>query len=469
METIKFIPDEVMALNYIKGLIKGTEYENHVFLVGGAVRDSIMGNPIKDIDLCIDLPNGGIEFAVWIMKKTGQYKEGTRPCVYPTYGTAMFTLINFPNIDIECVQTRKEQYHDSNSRNPETAYGTLEEDCYRRDLTINSLYKNISTDEIVDITGNGINDIKNHIIRTPCDPDITYTDDPLRMLRCIRFASRYGWDIEEKTLQGIIDNVERIQIITQERITDEINKILLTKKPSVGLRMLEKTGLLQYVLPDFVEMVNLEQNEYHFGTAWEHTLMVVDNAKPILENRVAALFHDLGKIKTQTFDEKGKVHFYNHENVSAFLSEVRMKTMKYPNDIIKRVRKAVNAHMRTKSFGDECAKLTDKSVRKLQLALGDTFDLTMDLIDADNRAHKSEHCMPNQVRIIKERSDKLVEQGLDAFKLRLPINGDDIIEYLNIEPGPKVKTYLDYLTKLWLAKPTITKEECFKHIKNAKL
>ena len=460
------ITKEEQVLNYIKDIIKDTEYENHVFLVGGAVRDKLMGNPIKDIDLCIDLPNGGIEFATWIMKTLGEFKQDTRPVVYPTYGTAMFTLLAFPGIDIECVQTRKEQYHDSNSRNPETAYGTLEEDCYRRDLTINSLYQNISTDEIVDITGIGIDDIKNQIIRTPCDPNITYTDDPLRMLRCIRFASRYGWEIEEKTMQGIIDNVERIQIITQERVTDEINKILLTKKPSVGLRMLEKTGLLQYVLPDFVEMVNLEQNEYHFGTAWEHTLMVVDNTKPILENRVAALFHDLGKIKTKTVDENGKIHFYNHENVSAFLSEVRMKTMKYPNDIIKRVRKAVNAHMRTKSFGDDCAKLKDKSVRKLQLALGDTFELTMDLIDADNRAHKSDHCMPNQVRLIKERSNKLVEQGLDAFKLRLPVNGEDIISYKNIEPGPKVKLYLDYLTKLWLNNPLITKEECFKHINN---
>lgn len=460
------ITREEQVLNYIKGIIKDTKYENHVFLVGGAVRDKLMGNPIKDIDLCIDLPNGGIEFATWIMKTLGEFKQDTRPVVYPTYGTAMFTLLAFPGVDIECVQTRKEQYHDSNSRNPETAYGTLEEDCYRRDLTINSLYQNILTDEIVDITGKGIDDIKNQIIRTPCDPNITYTDDPLRMLRCIRFASRYGWEIEEKTMQGIIDNVERIQIITQERITDEINKILLTKKPSIGLRMLEKTGLLQYVLPDFVEMVNLEQNEYHFGTAWEHTLMVVDNTKPILENRVAALFHDLGKIKTKTVDENGKIHFYNHENVSAFLSEVRMKTMKYPNNIIKRVRKAVNAHMRTKSFGDDCAKLKDKSVRKLQLALGDTFELTMDLIDADNRAHKSDHCMPNQVRLIKERSDKLVEQGLDAFKLKLPVNGEDIISYKNIEPGPKVKSYLDYLTKLWLNNPLITKEECFKHINN---
>lgn len=461
---------EELVLTHIRDIIRNTKYESHVFMVGGAVRDELMGNPIKDIDLCIDLPNGGIEFATWIMKEVGEFKQDTRPVVYPTYGTAMFTFSKFPDVQIECVQTRKEQYHDSNSRNPETAYGTLEEDCYRRDLTINSLYKNISTEEIIDITGTGVEDINDKIIRTPCHPDITFSDDPLRQLRVIRFASRYGWEIEEKTLKGIVDNAYRIEIISQERITDEINKILLTKKPSIGLELLRTTGLLQYILPDFTQMVTCTQNDYHFGTAWEHTLMVVDNSQPILENRLAALFHDLGKIKTKTVGEDGRVHFYNHENVSAFLSEVRMKTMKYPNDIIKRVRKAVNAHMRTKSFGDDCAKLKDKSIRKLQYDLSDVFELTMDLIDADNRAHKSDHCMPNQVRIIKERSNELVEKGLDCFKLNLPINGDDIIEFKGIDkPGPIVKTYLDYLIKLWLNNPTITKEECFKHIKNLKL
>lgn len=460
---------EEFAIKLLQTYIKDTKWEGHVFAVGGCVRDELMGHPIKDIDLCIDLPNGGVEFAEWMGEITNQHV-----ITYPTYGTAMFQLsgneTGTEKVQIECVQTRKEQYHDENSRNPETAFGTLQEDCYRRDLTINSLYKNISTGEILDLTGKGMDDIKNHIIRTPCNPDITFSDDPLRMCRVIRFSSRYGWDVEERTLQGIIDNAERIQIITQERITDEINKILLTKKPSVGLELLRTTGLLQYVLPDFVEMVDLTQNEFHFGTAWFHTLMVVDNAQPILENRIAALFHDLGKIKTKTVGDDGRIHFYNHENVSALLCDVRLRTMKYPNDTIKRVRKAVNAHMRTKSFGDDCAKLKDKNIRKLQYDLGDTFDLTMDLIDADNRAHRSDHCMPNQVRIIKEKSNEMRNDGYACFKLNLPINGDDIIEFKGIDkPGPIVKKYLDYVIKLWLNNPKITKEECLKHIKNLKV
>lgn len=460
---------EEFAIKLLQTYIKGTKWENHIFMVGGAVRDTIMGHPIKDIDLCIDLPNGGVEFAEWMGEMTNQHV-----ITYPTYGTAMFQLSGnnegTDKVQIECVQTRKEQYHDESSRNPETAFGTLEEDCYRRDLTINSLYQNVSTGEILDLTGKGMDDIKNCIIRTPCDPNITFSDDPLRMMRCIRMSCRFNFEIVPKTLQGIIDNAERIQIITQERITDEINKILLTKKPSVGLELLRTTGLLQYVLPDLAQTIGIGQNEYHFGDVFEHTIMVVDNTQPILENRIAALFHDLGKIKTKTVGEDGRIHFYNHENVSAFLCDVRLRTMKYPNDTIKRVRKAVNAHMRTKSFGDDCAKLKNKSIRKLQYDLGDTFDLTMDLIDADNRAHKSDHCMPNQVRIIKEKSNEMINDGYACFKLNLPINGDDIIEFKGIDkPGPIVKTYLDYVIKLWLNNPKITKEECFKHIKNFKV
>lgn len=447
----------------IKDVIKNTEYDNRVMVVGGYVRDLLMGNQSNDIDLLIDGDiNSGIDFAIWFCDKMKLHS----PLCYGLYGTAMF---NFMGEKIECVAPRSEKYKDD-SRNPIVESCTIQKEALRRDFTINSMFINISTNELYDYSNKGFSDLKNHIIRSTSDPNIIFEQDGLRMLRCIRFSSRYGWDIEEETFKGILRNAHRIQIITQERITDELNKILLTKKPSVGLRLLEKTGLLQYVLPDFVEMVNLSQNKFHFGTAWEHTLMVVDNSKPILENRLAALFHDLGKIKTKTIDDNGNVHFYNHENVSALLCDSKLRAMKYPNDIIKRVRKAVNNHMRTKSFGDTCDKVKDKSIRKLQFALGDVFDLTMDLIDADNRAHKTEHCMPNQVRIIKERSNELVNNGMDCFKLSLPIDGNDIIEFKGIDkPGPIVKKYLDYLTKLWINNPKITKEECFKHINNLNL
>lgn len=449
---------------YIKGLIVGSEFENHVYLVGGCVRDELMGLPTKDIDICVDLPNGGICFAEWITKRVGQYKEGSNPCVFPTYGTAMFSFMQFKGIQIECVQTRKEQYHDRGSRNPETAFGTIKEDCLRRDLTINSLYKNISTGEYIDITGNGLDDIKNHIIRTPCNPNVTYDDDALRMLRCIRFATRYGWNIDVDTWNGIKNNVKRIEIITQERITDELNKILMTQKPSVGLIYLLESGLLSYVLPELSKTVGMEQNKYHFGTVWEHTLSVVDNTQLKLENRVAALFHDIGKIETMTKDEKGNIHFYKHELASERLADKILRRMKYPSDFIKRVKKAIVNHMRTKNYGNNCEKMKDKSLRKLQYDLGDCFDLTLDLIHADNISHAEGYCLPNQIDIIKKKTDEMILNGTSCFVKKLPVNGFDIMKYKNIPNGEMVGKYLSIALKLWLANPKITKEQCLKRI-----
>lgn len=458
---------EDKLLDFIKTQIIGSEYENHVFLVGGAVRDELMGLPIKDVDLVIDLPNGGINFSEWICKKVGCYKPESNPVIYPTFGTAKFTLryTEFNDIDVECVQTRKEQYHDESSRNPECCYGTLAEDCFRRDLTINALYKNICNDEILDLTGNGIIDIEKHIIRTPCDPDITYSDDPLRMLRAIRFSSRYGWNIESSTYNGIKNNAKKIEIITQERITDEINKILLTKKPSLGLKILKDSNLLELVLPEVFKLIGLKQNKFHFGDAWEHTLMVVDNSAPIIENRVAALFHDIGKIKTQTIDDKGNVHFYKHEFIGSKLAENILKRMKYSNDMIGKICFTIFNHMRTKPYGDNANAVSDKAIRKLQCDLGDNLDLVLDVINADNNAHSKEHCMPNQVKNIYKRIDSLKNPSFSG-KIILPVNGDDIITIKNIKPSPIIKEILDVLKDKFLENPDITKEECIEIIKN---
>ena len=213
----------IQIKDFLKGLIVGTEWEGHVFTVGGCVRNEIMGLEIKDIDMCVSLQGGGIRFAEWL-RDNGYATKGV--AVYPNYGTAMLHLNEFPEVELEFVQTRKEKYIDHSCRNPETAFGSIEDDCMRRDLTINALYANISTGEIVDITGKGVNDIKNHIIRTPNDSDIIYDDDPLRILRCIRFASRYGWDIETETYEGMVRNVSRLEIITKERVQDEFCKML---------------------------------------------------------------------------------------------------------------------------------------------------------------------------------------------------------------------------------------------------
>lgn len=200
--------------------------------------------------MCVSLPDGGIRFAEWL-KERGLITKGVT--VYPNYGTAMLHLWAFPDVELEFVQTRKEKYIDHSCRNPVTAFGSIEEDCMRRDLTINSLYCNISTDEIIDITGNGVNDIRDHIIRTPAAPALTYDDDPLRILRCIRFVSCHGWDIEAETMDGMKRNAFRLEIIVKERIHDELCKMLTCAHPVMAMELLCETGTMHYVVPELEE------------------------------------------------------------------------------------------------------------------------------------------------------------------------------------------------------------------------
>ncbi len=448
------------VLDYLKNLIKGTQWEGHVFCVGGCVRDSLMGLPIKDIDLCVDRPNGGMEFATWVTIKTDCYRLGSNPVLFPSYGTAKFSIKSidkFKNIDIECVQTRKEQYKDKNSRNPETVFGTLEEDCFRRDLTINSLYKNISSGVIIDLSNNGLADIKNKLIRTPCDPNITFTDDPLRMLRVIRFATRFGWGIDKDTFLAILNNSERIRIVSQERISDEINKILLCKKPSEGIRHLLRCNLLDKVLPDIYSMIDVGQNKYHFGSVFEHTLAVLDKTEPMLPNRLSGLFHDVGKLVTRT-ERNGEVHFYSHEDMGALMTETILRNMKYSNDIIKKVRLAVKNHMRLKSIKDNRTP-SNKAIRKLQSDLGEDIDLVLDVINADNTSHAIGYNMPNQIKLLKEKIKEMNSNG-KPFKVVLPIDGNTIIKEFDLKPSPIIGKLLEKVIDRYLDNPNLTKEQC---------
>lgn len=455
----------IQICDYLQDIIEDTLFENHCFAVGGCVRDEILGHEIKDIDLCIDLPDGGIDFANWLYKEKLLTHE---PVVYPTYGTAMFQLAAFCDYPIEVVQTRKEQYKDKNSRNPEVVFGTLKEDCFRRDLSINSLYYNISKNVYMDLTGKGYNDIEEHIIRTTNVPDIIFQDDPLRVLRVCRFASRYGWEIEKETFDGMKRNVDRLSIITKERIQDEFNKMLTCDNPVMALKLIKDIGAMKYVIPELEETYDMSQNKYHFGTVWEHTLEVVRNIK---ENdlilRMAALLHDIGKIKTRSVDDKGNVHFYEHELMSAKMCVDILKRLKYSNDFISDVCFLVKNHMLAKQYRDE-ANIKRKSLMKLEYRLGDKFEQCMKLIHADNVSHAKEYCMPNQVVNIKNLVEEYKEQGYDMFNYKLPVNGDDVIKVLSIPPGKEVKECLNWLLKFAFNNPQITREELLKNIKQFK-
>ncbi len=453
---------------YLGGLIKGTEWEGHVYAVGGCVRDEIMGSEIKDIDLCVSLPSGGIRFAKWL-RDNGHTAKGV--AVYPNYGTAMLHLKAFPDVELEFVQTRKEKYIDHSCRNPVTAFGTIEDDCMRRDLTINALYINLSTGEIVDITGQGVDDIKNHVIRTPNDPDVIYDDDPLRILRCIRFASRYGWEIERSTMEGMVRNVHRLDIISKERVKDELDKMLTCRHPVMAMELLRTTGAMHYVIPELEQTYDMEQNEYHFSTVWEHTLAVIENLKSNrLELRMAALLHDIGKIRKRTM-EGGKVHFLEHELASADMVDEILRPLKYSNDFIEEVAFLAKCHMVCKMWGDECEHFKKKKLRKLQFVCGteERFDDLMLIIDADNNSHSADRCMPRQVEIIKQRTEEMKTEGSAMFGYKLPLNGKDVMEIKGLEPGPQVKECLDYLMKLAFVNPLRDRDEFIVHLKGYRL
>lgn len=452
----------IQICDYLQDIIEGTLFENHCFAVGGCLRDEILGHEIKDIDLCIDLPDGGIDFANWLYKEKLLTHE---PVVYPTYGTAMFCLKEFPDVELEVVQTRKEQYKDKNSRNPEVVFGSLQEDCFRRDLTINSLYYDISKNVYIDLTGKGYNDIQNHIIRTTGEPDVIFLDDPLRILRVCRFSSRYGWEIEENTFEGMKRNVNRLSIITKERIQDEFNKMLVCDKPVMALNLIKEIGAMKYIIPELEETYGLKQNKSHFGDVWEHTLKVVENTRNDLELRMAALLHDIGKINTRTVDDNGNVHFYKHELVSSEMCHTILRRLKYSNDFIQTVQILVKNHMRTKNFGNDCSHMKDKTLRKMQYELGDDMMKCLELIDADNKAHAPEYCMPNQVENIKKRLEKFKEDGTSMENYKLPVNGNDVMEALGIEPCAKVKECLDWLMKFAFNNPKISREELLTKIK----
>ena len=455
-------------IEYLKVIIKGTEWEGHVYTVGGCVRDEIIGDEVKDIDICVTLPNGGIRFAEWI-QNSGLADKTT--VVYSEFGTAKLHLNEFPDTELEFVQTRKEKYVNHSSRNPETAYGTIEDDCWRRDFTINALYCDISNGEIIDFTGMGLHDIRNHVIRTTNTPDAVFNEDPLRILRCIRFASRYGWEIEPITYEGMVHNLRRLEIITKDRIREELDKMLTCEFPVMAMELLRKTGAMRFVIPELEETYEMEQNEYHFGTVWEHTMMVLEILKSNkLELRMAALLHDLGKTRVCSVSE-GKVHFLKHELIGREMVDEVLRPLKYSNDFIRNVSFMVGNHMRCKKWGAECENMKDKKLRLLQFECGteECFCNLMLLIDADNNAHAVDKCMPNQVEIIIEHTNIMIDERTAMFGYRLPINGREVMQVKGIKSGPLVRECLEYLLKLAFVNPLMGKDEMIKLLKSYRI
>ena len=453
----------VRLIEKLRELVKGSVFEGKLYIVGGFVRDAILGNPIKDVDLVVEAPDGGIGFATWATYNTNCFVATKNPCLFPSYGTAKFQFTNDPDvadIELECVQTRKEKYN-KDSRNPATAYGTIEEDAMRRDLTINALYYNISTDEICDFTKRGLHDIENHIIRTTGDADVIFEDDPLRILRVVRFSTRLGWPIEKDTWIGMITNSKRVSILTQERVTDEINKMLLCDNPGEAILKLDRCNVLHRIIPSMAESKHVYQDLRPKRTLFDHTLEVLDKTPKRLETRLAALFHDIGKITTYN------KNFMFHQSIGADNAEEIMKLMKYSNATIAKVKMAIENHESFSSYmGNNVPRpaVIRKFISKFD-GDDDALEIALDLIHANNISQMYGKKI-KQVPGIREKIKELDAKNESCKKIKLPIDGNAIMTEFNLKPTKLLGTLILQVKNAVIENPKLTKEEAFRVVEN---
>jgi poly(A) polymerase len=426
------------VLTRIQRAIEGTPFEGDVFLVGGAVRDELLGRTGSD-DFDLVTRQSAPDLAKFLFD---QGVSSIYPVIFERFGTAM---VDVDDVKIELVTARKESYA-KNSRKPTVRAGTYKDDAMRRDFTVNTLMRSLKDWSLIDPLETGANDLENGILRTPLDPVKTFEDDPLRMLRAVRFR----WKFDLEPVKGLYDAIymrrSRLKIISFERIRDELSKMLLHPTAGEALDDLMKLGLFDIIAPEFKAMVKCEQGKFHHLDVWDHTRLVVHN---LVQSRstdftlvLSGLFHDIGKPTTQIFDEAGNIRFFGHEAVGEKMTREILNRWKISTNDTDRVCKLVKNHMRLGS----APVFTDSAARRLIKDLGPDLDGLLSLIDADANALKTGVRVfdINEIRGIISK----VQLTTPIDKLSSPLTGEEIMKLTGLPPGKNVgelKRMLDEL------------------------
>ncbi|HWA84208.1 MAG TPA: HDIG domain-containing protein [Fimbriimonadaceae bacterium] len=422
------------ALAAIVHVTKGTAFERDLWLVGGAVRDELLGRPTKN-DFDIVTRGSSAELARLLFDKG---VSTHLPVTYERFGTAM---VDVEGVKIEIVTARRESY-DPGSRKPNVEPATLEEDARRRDFTANALLRNLHTGELYDPLGVGRADLEAGILRTPLDPAATFHDDPLRMLRAVRFRRQLGFSPAPALYDSIRREARRLRIISAERIRDEFLKMLALPDADLALQDLMELGLIHEFAPEFEEMPGVEQGSFHHLDVWNHTLLVVRNAgpgDPLLA--LGALFHDIGKPRTRTIDAQGHTRFFGHEAVGAEMTETILRRLKLPQRDIDVVVSLVKNHMRLGSSPE----FTPSAARRLIRDLGDQVERLLSLVEADANGLKAGVKRMN-LDPIRARLEE-VRQATPRRVLESPLSGDEIMALLGLGSGPEVGRWKSFLTE----------------------
>jgi poly(A) polymerase len=428
------------ALRRLREGLSGTPYEGKVYLVGGYVRDKLLGRPLpSDVDLVLE--GDALALAQFL------YEHGVAdhpPVTYPRFGTAM---VHVGELTVELVTARAESYHDTSRKPAKVEPATLYDDALRRDFTVNTLLENLHTGEIVDPLSVGLSDLQAKLLRTPRDPHETFYEDPLRMLRAVRFTVQLGFTLDPAAAQAIREQAERLKIVSVERIQTEFTRLMDSPQAAAGLQMLLEMGLLSQFAEPLLPMVGCTQNDYHLYDVWGHSLKTVENIDPTgleipaWEVRLAALLHDVGKPATKSVDEDGTIHFYEHDRVGAQIARDWLRTLRYSNETIERIATLVRLHMRP---GFYTPQWSDAAVRRLIRDASDLLEPLLRLAEADIKAQRQD-VLHADIAALRQRIAQ-VQAAQSPTRWRSPLTGEQIMRHFGLKPSPvvgRLKRYLE--------------------------